>query len=58
MKISIHSKSYFPIPTIINGKQEVIPPKGGGVLVREVKEIYNHLKTLEQRNFIKIVEEK
>lgn len=53
MKIQIQSKSYFPIPTIINGKQEIIPPKGGPILIREIEVLTKHLKTLERKKFIK-----
>lgn len=52
--ITIKSKSYFPITTLVEGRTIKIPAKGKELKITASK-ISEHMKELEAKNLIQIV---
>lgn len=55
INITIKSKSYYPITTIIDGGTFKIPSKGKEVSLK-INKITDHLKELVSSNLIQIIE--
>ena len=57
IEITIKSKSYHPITTMIDDKTVKIPSKGSELKLM-VSNITDHMKELERSNLIQIIEKK